>query len=424
MPDHPMTIPADARGVYPIAPTPFLDDGSIDFESVDRLTDFYLASGAMGITVLGQLGEAPKLEHAESVAVARRMIERAPALPVVVGVSAPGFAAMRALTREVMDLGAAGVMIAPPNTLRTDDQIVGYYRQAVEAIGGDVPFVLQDYPLTFTVQMTPGVIRRIVTELPSCAMLKHEDWPGLDKISALRGWERDGSMRHVAILCGNNGLFLDYELERGADGANTGYAFPDMLCDVVRLAAGRPPRGGARPVRRPPAAAALRAAARRGPDRAQVHPEAARLVALSQAARAGGSARRDGARRSRAPARAPRPPRPARSARLSAQSTSIETAALATQAARIGVELREDQQGAGADDPGGDRPGHVDREVAAREQHRAPEVLLEQRPEHVAEDDRRHREIERQEDRRRRRRRRPPRRRRTGCCGCCRRRCR
>jgi 4-hydroxy-tetrahydrodipicolinate synthase len=44
-------------------------------------------------------------------------------------------------------------------------------------------------------------------------------------------------MRHVAILCGNGGLFLDFEMERGADGANTGYAFPEMLCDVVRLSA-------------------------------------------------------------------------------------------------------------------------------------------------------------------------------------------
>jgi 4-hydroxy-tetrahydrodipicolinate synthase len=66
-------------------------------------------------------------------------------------------------------------------------------------------------------------------------MLKHEDWPGLEKISTLRGYEREGSMRHIAILCGNGGLFLDYEMERGADGANTGYCFPDMLCDVVRL---------------------------------------------------------------------------------------------------------------------------------------------------------------------------------------------
>jgi len=231
-----MLLTATARGVYPIAPTPFFDDGSIDSASIDRLTDFYVAIGATGITVLGQLGEAPKLGHDESVAVARQMIRRAPQLPVVVGVSAPGFAAMRALTHEVMEAGAAGVMIAPPHTLRTDDQIVGYYRQAVEAIGADVPFVLQDYPLTFSVQMSPGVIRRIVGDLPSCVMLKHEDWPGLEKISTLRGYERDGSMRHVAILCGNGGLFLDYEMERGADGANTGYAFADMLCDVVRLA--------------------------------------------------------------------------------------------------------------------------------------------------------------------------------------------
>ena len=230
-----MKLTSQARGVFPIAPTPFLDDGTVDFASIDRLADFYAACGATGITVLGQLGEASKLEHRESLDVAARMIRRAGAMPVVAGVSSPGFAAMRALTQEVMSLGAAGVMIAPPNTLRTDDQIVGYYRQAVQAIGADVPFVLQDYPLTFSVQMTPGVIRRIVTELPSCVMLKHEDWPGLDKISQLRAWEKDGSLRRLPILVGNNGLFLDFEMERGADGANTGYCFPDMLVDVVRL---------------------------------------------------------------------------------------------------------------------------------------------------------------------------------------------
>lgn len=230
-----MPLGPDAQGVYPIAPTPFHEDGRLDTASIDRLVDFYLEIGATGLTVLGQLGEAAKLEYEESLTVATRMVRRAAGLPVIVGVTAPGFAAMRALTREVMERGAAGVMIAPPHTLRTDDQIVGYYQQAVEAIGADVPFVLQDYPLTFSVQMSPGVIRRIVEALPSCVMLKHEDWPGLDKISTLRQWQAAGQMRRVAILTGNNGLFLDYEMARGADGANTGYAFPDMLVDVVRL---------------------------------------------------------------------------------------------------------------------------------------------------------------------------------------------
>jgi 4-hydroxy-tetrahydrodipicolinate synthase len=229
-----MLIDSSARGVYVIATTPFLVNGSIDLRSIDRMVDFYIAGGATGITVLGQMGEAPKLDEQEAVEVASRVISQS-SVPVVVGVSSPGFAAMRSLSRAVMDAGAAGVMIAPPVQLRTDDQIVTYYRQAAEAIGPDVPFVIQDYPLTFTVVMTPGVIRRIVNENSSCVMLKHEDWPGLEKISTLRGFERDGSMRHISILCGNGGLFLDFEVERGADGAMTGYCFPEMLVEVVRL---------------------------------------------------------------------------------------------------------------------------------------------------------------------------------------------
>lgn len=229
-----MALTSAIKGVIPIAPTPFHPDGRVDETSLDRMSEFFLGAGIDGLTILGQLGEAPKLDHAEAVAIARRVIGRM-TVPVLVGVSAPGFAAMRSLAREVMELGAAGVMIGPPNTLRTDDQVVAYYRNAAEAIGPDVPFVIQDYPLTFSVVMTPAVIRRIVSENPSCVMLKHEDWPGLDKITTLRAFEADGSMRHIAILTGNGGLFLDFEMERGADGANTGYAFPEMLVDVVRL---------------------------------------------------------------------------------------------------------------------------------------------------------------------------------------------
>ncbi|MBX9709754.1 MAG: dihydrodipicolinate synthase family protein [Xanthobacteraceae bacterium] len=230
-----MPLNEKAAGVYPIAATPFHPDGRLDVESIDRMTDFYLRCGVTGMTVLGIMGEAPKLEPEESLTVVNRVVKRAGKVPVVVGVSAPGFAAMRSLAKASMDAGAAGVMIAPIPSLRTDDQITTYFAQAVEAIGNDIPWVLQDYPLTLSVVMTPKVIRQIVQNHSSCVMLKHEDWPGLEKISAVRGFQKDGSMRPISILCGNGGLFLDFEMERGADGAMTGYAFPDMLVDVVSL---------------------------------------------------------------------------------------------------------------------------------------------------------------------------------------------
>jgi 4-hydroxy-tetrahydrodipicolinate synthase len=221
-------------GVYAIAPTPFTDDGRVDTGSLDRLIAYYEETGVTGLTILGQMGEAPKLESEESASIVARVLGRT-RLPVVVGVSAPGFASMRRLTAASMDAGAAGVMIAPPSTLRTDDQIVSYYKNAAAAIGESVPVVVQDYPLTFSVVMSPAVIMRLVNEIPGVVALKHEDWPGLEKVSALRASERAGTMRPISILCGNGGLFLDFELERGADGAMTGYCYPELLVSLVNL---------------------------------------------------------------------------------------------------------------------------------------------------------------------------------------------
>ena len=229
-----MTFGIATTGVYPIAATPFHPDGRLDTDGIDRLTDFYQECGASGMTILGIMGEAQKLEPKESRAIADRVIARA-RVPVVVGASAPGFAAMRRLARGAMDAGAAGVMLAPAPHLRSDEQIAAYFAQAVEAIGDDVPWVLQDYPLTLNVVMSIPLIARIMSDHPSCVMLKHEDWPGLEKISGLRRMQAAGTLRPFSILTANGGLFLDFEAGRGADGSMTGYAFPDMLVELNKL---------------------------------------------------------------------------------------------------------------------------------------------------------------------------------------------
>lgn len=220
-----------ASGVFIIAVTPFTEDGALDLDGADRMVDFYLEKGVTGFTLLGMMGEAPKLTTGESRLFVRRVLARLDGrVPVVVGVSSPGFAQMRELTAAVMDDGAAGVMIAPLSTLRTDDQITGYYEMAAEVIGAETPFVLQDYPQSTDVTITPAIICKLIGRLPSMVMLKHEDWPGLNKISAVRR----GESRRISILVGNGGLFLPEELERGADGAMTGFAYPEMMVDVCK----------------------------------------------------------------------------------------------------------------------------------------------------------------------------------------------
>ncbi|NDW44164.1 dihydrodipicolinate synthase family protein [Ruegeria sp. PrR005] len=218
------------KGVFTIAVTPFLPDGALDFDSIDRMVDAYIERGANGLTVLGMMGEAGKLTAEESVAVVRRATARS-SVPVVVGVSAPGLAAISALSKEAMDAGAAGVMVAPPMTLRTDAQILNYFQDIAETLG-ETPFVLQDFPLATGVQISTSLILQVVETCPTCVMLKHEDWPGLEKITALRA-ASDAGTRRISILCGNGGMYLLEEMMRGADGAMTGFGYPEMMRRVV-----------------------------------------------------------------------------------------------------------------------------------------------------------------------------------------------
>ncbi|TFY98705.1 dihydrodipicolinate synthase family protein [Ramlibacter rhizophilus] len=223
-----------ARGVYLITVTPFTDSGALDLASTDRMVDFCLERGVTGLTILGIMGEATKLTADEAQAFTRQVVQRVRGrVPVVVGVSSPGFAAMGELTRAVMDLGASGVMVAPPSTVRTDDQIAAYFDMVNETLG-PVPWCLQDHPVATGVQMSPAVMLRILKQSPRCVMVKHEDWPGLAKLAALRAASDKGEVGRVSILTGNGGgLFLPEELSRGADGAMTGFAWPEMMVDVV-----------------------------------------------------------------------------------------------------------------------------------------------------------------------------------------------
>ncbi len=225
-----------ATGVYLITVTPFTDSGELDLASTDRMVDFLLDTGVTGLTVLGIMGEAPKLTAQESRIFVKQVLARvAGRVPVVVGASAAGFAPMRELTESVMDMGAAGVMVAPPGTVKTNEQIVAYFDMVNETLGPKVPWVLQDHPVATGVQMSPDVILNILKNSPHCVMLKHEDCPGLAKLSAIRAASERGELERVSILTGNGGgLFLPEELTRGADGAMTGFAYPEMMVDVCR----------------------------------------------------------------------------------------------------------------------------------------------------------------------------------------------
>ena len=225
-----------ARGVYTISPTPFTDTGELDLEGADRLVDFFLDKGVDGITILGVLGEAAKLTPEESSAFMQRVLRRVDGKkPVVVGASNPGTDNLVRFARTAMDAGAAGLMIAPIQGLKHDEQVHGYWAEVLERLGPGIPVCYQDFPQTTGVVTSVAVLNRLIDDFANFVMLKHEESPGLPKITAMRAAAGDGKRRRVSILVGNGGLHLPQELRRGADGAMTGFAYPEMLVEMDRL---------------------------------------------------------------------------------------------------------------------------------------------------------------------------------------------
>ena len=225
-----------AEGVYIISATPFKDSGELDLESTKKLVDFYLEKGVDGITVLGVMGEAPKLTIEESKlfldTVLKQVNQR---VPIIVGVSNPGIDNLIDLSNFSMDNDAAGVMIAPPPGIGTEEKLYNYLTNILDKLDDRIPVCYQDYPFFTKSEISIATFNKIVEEYEQVVMFKHEEWPGLNKLSKLRKHGDNGATRRVSILTGNGGLFLPQEMQRGADGAMTGFAYPEMLVEVIKL---------------------------------------------------------------------------------------------------------------------------------------------------------------------------------------------
>jgi 4-hydroxy-tetrahydrodipicolinate synthase len=240
-----LTLPL--TGVWPILPTPFHDDEALDLDSLARVVRFMGVAGMDGVTVLGVLGEANRVTDAEREQVIRATVEAARAaraasgrrLGVVVGATHPGTRATIDHCRTAAALGADAVMVSPSHEpAPSDERVFEYFRRVAE--GCPLPIVAQDHPASSGVFMGVPLLLRLVAELPRVACIKLEQPPTPPRIAALlAGMEASGG-RTVTILQGLGALYGQFDLERGAHGFMTGFAFPEALramVDAVRAGA-------------------------------------------------------------------------------------------------------------------------------------------------------------------------------------------
>jgi 4-hydroxy-tetrahydrodipicolinate synthase len=211
-------------GIFHIMATPFTDGGALDVDGLPRLVERALETGITGFTVLGIAGEAHRLTDDERRQVVESVVkETRDRVPVAVGVSAPGTHLAAALARMARDAGAQALMLAPPNGVKNLDAVRAYYHEVAAATA--LPIVLQDEPVTTQVTMPAPFIASLTDELAVIEAVKLEEAPTLPKITRLRAL----FTRRVAIFGGLGGCYFFEELSRGADGAMTGFPYPEAL---------------------------------------------------------------------------------------------------------------------------------------------------------------------------------------------------
>jgi 4-hydroxy-tetrahydrodipicolinate synthase len=226
------------HGTWYILPTPFDVDSALDTRSLATLVDAAIGWGVDGLTAMGVMAEPTSLSAAEREAALRTIVDAAAGrVPVAVGCSGASVRVVAAHAAEARRLGAVAAMVAPPMLLRNVDLLPGFYGSVAADAG--LPLIVQDEPAATGVTVPVSVLLACL-DASGARTVKLEDPPTPPKIARLLAADPG-----LAVFGGLGGAAALWELERGACGTMTGFAFPEVLRAVREaLEAGERDRAG------------------------------------------------------------------------------------------------------------------------------------------------------------------------------------
>jgi 2-keto-3-deoxy-L-arabinonate dehydratase len=220
------------RGVFPVVPTTFNQDGTLDLVSQCRCVDFMIDAGSNGLCILANYSEQFALSDAERELLARTVLEHvAGRVPVIVTTTHFASALTIERSRQAQTLGAAMVMVMPPYhgaTIRVPEaQVVDFFARLSDAIS--IPIMIQDAPVAGT-PLPAALLARMAREIDQVAYFKIETAGAAAKLGELI---RLGGDAVEGPWDGEEGITLLADLDAGATGAMTGGGYPDGIRLIV-----------------------------------------------------------------------------------------------------------------------------------------------------------------------------------------------
>ncbi|BDT69282.1 L-2-keto-3-deoxyarabonate dehydratase [Comamonadaceae bacterium OS-1] len=220
------------KGVFPVAPTIFYPDGTLDLPGQKRCIDFMVDAGSHGICILANFSEQFLLSDDERELLTRTVLEHVDGrVPVIVTTTHFSTDVCIARSQRAQAQGAAMVMVMPPYhgaTFRVPEaQIFEFYARLSDAIS--IPIMVQDAPASGTV-LSAAFLARMAREIAHLSYFKIETAGAAAK---LRELIRLGGDAVEGPWDGEEAITLLPDLDAGATGAMTGGAYPDGIRQIM-----------------------------------------------------------------------------------------------------------------------------------------------------------------------------------------------
>ncbi len=219
-------------GVWPVAPTPFNDDGTLDLDGMRRVIDCMIDQGVDGICILANFSEQFLLSDEERAVLTKLCLEHsAGRVPIVVTASHFSTAVVETRAREAAAMGAAMLMLMPPYhgaLLRADEAATfEHFDRAAKA--GGIPIMVQDAPIS-GVQLSVPFLVRLAREIEQVKLFKIETPQAAAKLRALT---EAGGDAIEGPFDGEEAITLIPDMDAGATGSMTSATLPDLIRPAV-----------------------------------------------------------------------------------------------------------------------------------------------------------------------------------------------
>ena len=219
------------RGVWPVAPTPFLENGALDPDGMRRVLDCMVDQGVDGLCILANYSEQFLLSDDERETLTRLCLEHiAGRVPVIVTCSHFSTKIVVERCTQAAELGAAMVMLMPPyHGAALKGSPTGIFEQFQRASDIGLPIMVQDAPLS-GVELPVETLARMAIEIENVSYFKIETPQAAGK---LRGLIAAGGKAIEGPFDGEEGITLLADLDAGATGTMTSALFSERVKPIV-----------------------------------------------------------------------------------------------------------------------------------------------------------------------------------------------